>query len=46
MRGKINQGIGLEIMFERVAVIDRTAREGHHDKTIFEKILEGGEEVR
>lgn len=46
MRGKIKQGMGLEIMFKRVAVIDRTAREGHPDKTKFEKILEGGKEMR
>lgn len=38
--------MGLEIMSERAAVIAGTAREGHPDKTIFEKILEGGEEMR
>lgn len=38
--------MGLEIMSERGAVIGRVGREDHHSKVIFEKILEGGEEMR
>lgn len=46
IKRKIKQAVQIEIVSEKCAVIDRVAREICIDKVIFEKILEGGEEMK